>query len=58
MEKSSENTNTERATQLRTDYPLCEKDEQARAIKKAQQANKEALNNWREMHKVNTDKKT
>ena len=35
---------------LKTEGPLCEKDEQARAIERSKKLQAEAIKKWREMH--------
>ena len=42
---------------LRTDWPLCEKDEQARTIEHYRELQEEAGKRWSERHQT-TDKKT
>lgn len=38
---------------LETEYPLCEKDEQARGIEESKKLQKEALKLWRALKKKN-----
>ncbi len=40
--------------QLETEYPLCEKDEQARGIEQLKKLQKEALKLWRALKKKRT----
>jgi len=49
--KNSSKTNANRGKPLKTEYPLCEKDEQTRRIEEVRKLQAQALQIWRSLKK-------